>query len=69
MGIKTTTYIDSKVDDQEWTYISGIIPALPENWALTVFQVGNYAFDDFYIYDAQGYTLEQWDDYVARGAN
>lgn len=69
VGFITNTYIDAEIETLEWTYLSAIVPALADNWSITVFQVGNYAFDDFYIYDAQGYTLEQWDDYVARGAN
>lgn len=67
----STTYIQAKSDGSEWTYASAIIPPLQDERILIIYSSSRngYAIDDFYVYDAQGYSLEQWDDYVARGAN
>ena len=67
----STTHIQTVSDGSDWIYVSAIVPALQNGWVLSLYSSSyyGYAIDDFYVYDAQGYSIEQWDDYVARGAN
>lgn len=66
-----TVYIEGVSDGSAWKYASAILPVLENGEVISLWSTGvfGYAIDDFYVYDAQDYLLEQWDDYVARGAN
>lgn len=65
-----TIYIQPISDGTKWIYASAIIPPMKSDHILQLYTscLHGYAVDDFYVYDAQNYSREQWDDYVARGA-
>lgn len=53
---------------KEWQYFSTIVPKLDRTMVLGLYYIFNTttSIDDFYFYDAQGYSKEQWDAYVLK---